>query len=401
MWIRVRPDIAWSDLLSGLWGTMFARNRHSTAKRLEMHWSNDSTTKAAPDGMACLSVRSALDLLLSALDLPKGSEVLYSAVTIPDMVHVARAHDLVPVPVDVEGADLRVNVDALRRAIGPQSRVLVVAHLFGALPDLREVLQVAKDAGLFVVEDCAQAWCGHEFRGDPHADASLFSFGAIKTATALGGALARIKDPALLARMRELQLQQPVESRRAFAKKVFKNYLMGLMATKPVFSTMVWLAQRRGLTVDGLITRLSKGFPGKDLMAQLRRQPCAAQLRLLHRRLRKYDLGRIQHRVNKARMIIEAQGLAETCPELTDSRHSFWLFPYQTAKPQALVKKLWTCGVDSARRGSLAVVPAPEGRPELACPSAKALLDSIVFLPCYPELPDEVIRRMCKAMREL
>ena len=115
--------------------------------------------------LACLSVRSGLDLLLAALELPAGAEVLYSAITIPDMAQVSREHGLVPVPVDLVGSDLRVDVDSLRRAISPRSRVLVVAHLFGARPDLTEVLAVARDADLFVVEDCAQAWCGPAYRG--------------------------------------------------------------------------------------------------------------------------------------------------------------------------------------------------------------------------------------------
>ena len=49
-----------------------------------------------------LSVRTALDLLLEAWALPRGSEVLMSAVTIPDMVAIVRHHGLVPVPVDLD-----------------------------------------------------------------------------------------------------------------------------------------------------------------------------------------------------------------------------------------------------------------------------------------------------------
>ncbi|MFT5462237.1 MAG: perosamine synthetase, partial [Planctomycetota bacterium] len=263
MWIRVRLDIGWGDLLRGLLGSLFARDAAAAAESLEAHWAKDG------DGLACLSVRSALDLLFTSLDLPEGSEVLYSAVTIPDMVQVAREHGLVPVPVDLAGSDLHVDLEALRRAITPQSRVLVVAHLFGALPDLTEVLGVAKGAGIFVVEDCAQAWCGPTYRGDLRADASLMSFGAIKTATTLGGSLARVADPAILARMREIQGTQPKESRRAYAGRVLESGLQLIMSMLPVFSTMVWFAHRRGKTVDELIDGLTARFPGDGLMQQL------------------------------------------------------------------------------------------------------------------------------------
>jgi len=388
MWIRVRLDIGWWDLMSGFLWSMMAKDAHSAADRVESGWSKDA------DALACLSVRSGLDLLLSALELPAGSEVLYSAVTIPDMVQVAREHGLVPVPVDLAGADLHLDLKSLHAALSPRSKVLVVAHLFGARPDLGGALEVAREAGLFVVEDCAQAWCGLEYRGDPGADASLFSFGAIKTATALGGALARVGDRSLLARMRTIQRSYPMESRRAFAARVWEGCLQRIMSTYLVFSSMVWVAQRRGLNVDQMIDGLTKRFPDPDLLGQLRQQACAPQLRLLERRLGTYDLRKLEGRIANARALLESPQLSWPCPELGDARHTFWLFAYPSEHPEKLVEELWASGVDSARYGSLAVLPAPDGRPELDCPTAQRLLDQIVFLPCYAELPPQALARM-------
>jgi perosamine synthetase len=392
MWIRVNLDIRWSDLLHGMLGALFARDAEAAAKQVESRWSVEG------DGLACLSVRSALDLLFSTLDLPPGSEVLYSAVTIPDMVQVAREHGLVPVPVDLAGADLHLDLEACAEALTPKTRVLVVAHLFGARPDLTPVLEFAHEAGLFVIEDCAQAWCGSDYRGDPRADASLFSFGAIKTATALGGALARVSDDTQLDRMRELQREHPMESRKAFAWRVFEGCLQSLMSLRVVYTSLVWLAGLRGWNPDQLIDRLGKRFPGEGLMAQLRQHPCAAQLRLLDRRLRTYDDARIQKRKANAQVLIEGLGLATTHSELSDARHTFWLFAYRCEHPEKLVQSLWEVGVDSARYGSLELVPAPPGRGGLDCPVARGLLDQIVFLPCYVELPKLALARMSRCI---
>ena len=139
-------------------------------------------------------MRTGFDLWLQSLALPPGSEVLVSAITIRDMVRIIEAHGLVPVPVDVNPEDLSVNVESLRRAVSPRTRAILVAHLFGTRPPLEPILEIARQHNLLVAEDCAQAFAGRHFTGHPEADISMFSFGSIKTATALGGAIVRVRD---------------------------------------------------------------------------------------------------------------------------------------------------------------------------------------------------------------
>jgi dTDP-4-amino-4,6-dideoxygalactose transaminase len=62
----------------------------------------------------------------------------------------------------------------------------------------------ARSLGLFVFEDAAQAFTAPDWRGSAGADATYFSFGTIKTATAMGGALVRVPDAALRTRIGEL-----------------------------------------------------------------------------------------------------------------------------------------------------------------------------------------------------
>ncbi len=395
MWTSLRLDISWSDLASGLGASLAAWDPARVAGRLESRWSEDG------DGIACLSVRSALDLLFSCLELPADSEVLFSAVTVPDMVTIARRHALRPIPVDAAGPDLRVDPEALRRALSPRSRALVVAHLFGARPDTTPFLDIARGAGLYVIEDCAQAWCGPEYRGDPRADASLFSFGPIKTATALGGALARIADRELLKRMRARQDAWPVESRGGFAANVLKYSLLRLITARRIMALMARIARLRGINIEGLISRLTRGFPGGDLFAQIRRRPCGAKLALIDRRLRTYDMRRIERRVERARRILDCTGADRSWPELADPRHSFWLCPFPTRDPSRLVERFEERGFHASRFGRLEVTPPPEDRPELECRSAKRWLDAIVFVPCYPELPRAAVEEACAVLEGL
>ena len=82
------------------------------------------------------------------------------------------------------------------------TKMLLVAHIFGTRFPLDTVLEVARSHSLVVVEDCAQAFVGSQYTGDDRADVSMFSFGTIKTATSFGGALIRVKNPVVLNEMR-------------------------------------------------------------------------------------------------------------------------------------------------------------------------------------------------------
>ena len=117
MWVRKRLDIRWSELASALRDCLLSWERESRAEDLEDLWS-------AGDALACLSVRSGFDLWLEALQLPPGSEVLVSAITIRDMVRIIEAHNLVPVPVDLNPEDLSVDhrKPAARRSLRKPAR---------------------------------------------------------------------------------------------------------------------------------------------------------------------------------------------------------------------------------------------------------------------------------------
>src|SRR3546814_12368479 len=82
----------------------------------------------------------------------------------------------------------------IERASGPNTRAIVVAHLFGARLDLDPVIELAHSKGLVVFEDCAQAFDGQAYKGHPESEMAMFSFGPLTTASTLGGELIRVSD---------------------------------------------------------------------------------------------------------------------------------------------------------------------------------------------------------------
>ena len=185
--VRLRLDIGWWDLVAGFAGGLRAGSRQRERCELER--------LCAPGGNAlvCLSVRTALDLYLRACRWSPGSEVMYSALNLPEMARIVRRYGLVPVPVDYDLDEGLPTEDDLEAARTPRTRAILVAHLFGMREDLGPLVTYARRHHLAIIEDCAQAFTGRDERGYPGADISLFSFGPIKTATALGGAIAYVR----------------------------------------------------------------------------------------------------------------------------------------------------------------------------------------------------------------
>jgi perosamine synthetase len=163
---------------------------------------------APAQGLVTLSVRTTWDLFLGELDLPPGSEVIMSGITIKDMVSIVITHGFVPIAVDIDPATLEMDPAKLEQAITPRTRVIIVSHIFGAIGDasMRRVTEIARErGGIAVFEDCAEAYVGPDYRGHPDSTLSAFSFGTIKTDTALGGCLSVVTDPVLLDRLRTVR----------------------------------------------------------------------------------------------------------------------------------------------------------------------------------------------------
>ncbi len=195
MWVRKQFEIAWPDPIHGIAVCLLPGREKARHPR-----------GAGPRGgtLYCHAARTAFDLLLRALELPPGSEVLISAITIPDMVAIIRSHRLVPVSVDLEVADLTPRIDALYRAVTPNARMLVVTHLFGGRFDSAPFVAFARQHDLILVEDRAQSFNGTSECSVSEAHVALYSFGPIKTCTAMGGSLAVGRDGWLLRTMRKI-----------------------------------------------------------------------------------------------------------------------------------------------------------------------------------------------------
>lgn len=397
MWSRKRIDIGWSDLAYGLVACLGGASRSRAERAAEEAWSDEQS-------LICLSVRSGLDLLLQTAKLPPGSEVLVSAITIPDMVRLLEEQQLVPVPVDIDPQTLSVDLDSLRRNITPRTRAVLVAHLFGSIMPLQPVIDVARQHELLVIEDCAQAFDGC-YRGHPQSDVVAFSFGPIKSSTALAGGLLIVRDAGLLAGMRQHQRQYPVQSSLAFAGRIIHYGLLKLIGTRPCYAALVHACRWRQRDLDDWIAGRARNISAGDFPKVLRQQPSLALLKLLRRRLLSYDFARHGQQRRLARRLVDRVSGEISCPGVLATQHSYWVFVIHTSCADRRVGDRWVrrlrqAGFDATTRHSLCVVPPPANSTAVAN-SASGISSGILFVPVYPEMPEPEIRRLGNLLHTL
>jgi len=105
----------------------------------------------------CANGTDALQIAMMGLGLKPGDEVITADFTFAATVEVIALLQLTPVLVDVDADTFNISVNAIKKAITPKTKAIVPVHLFGQAANMEEILAVAKEHNLYVIEDNAQA----------------------------------------------------------------------------------------------------------------------------------------------------------------------------------------------------------------------------------------------------
>ena len=391
---RKRLDIDWSDLLFGM-AQCFRKNSRTTIE------AGCKNATPAPDKAICfLSVRSGLDLLLQVLKFPKGSEVLISAITIPDIVTILKAHHLIPLPIDLNPDTLHPDPSDLETKITPRTVAIIITHLFGARVPMDDITPIAKLHGLMIFEDCAQGYWGDGYIGHPNSDVCMFSFGPIKLNTALGGALFFLQNPTFQSRVAQRHATYGIQNKWRFLQRLLKYSTIKILSHPIIYSIFCSICRLMHKSHDDISFYLTRGFSGDALFKKLRQQPSYPLLALLHRRLKSNAFARTTRRRESARnfrcLIPQI-----CCPGFT-SNHSFWVFPILVSNAQKLCKRLLKQGFD-AHTWPVSLCVVNHTKKTSAPHNALTVQQQILFIPVYPTLTqyrlNQLSRIICQFAR--
>lgn len=337
-----------------------------------------------------LSVRTAWDALLAVKAWPQGSEVIFSEANIPDMVRIIEEHGLVPVPASIDPRTLQVDAREVAFLVTPRTRAILISPLFGSRARLAELQPIARSHDLLLVEDNAQAFRDSNDIGSLEADVSLFSFGLIKTRTALGGAVVFARDFQLLGALEEHARNYPRVSTVQFFRRLARAVLLHALSNPLLFS-LFWRALRsRGVDPDVWLGQAARGLSGGNFLQTIRHRPHRATLKLMHRRLHtdSRDLDARRWRGEQARRVLH--NLLGSQAE--DS--VFWASPACVCDREQLISQARRAGFDLSYRSSSLVSHA-----STLTPFARAL-NSAVFLPIGTPMPAKQWQRLLQLVAQ-
>ncbi|TET84775.1 MAG: aminotransferase class V-fold PLP-dependent enzyme, partial [Candidatus Nealsonbacteria bacterium] len=152
------------------------------------------------------SGRAGLIAILEAMEIKPGDEVLLQGFTCNSAVNPILNQGAKPVFVDIDSA-LNLNPEDLKKKIVPKSKAVMIQHTFGWPAQIEEILKIAKDSDLYLIEDCAHA-LGAKYQGKfcgTFGDAAFFSFGRDKIISSVFGGMVVTNNEKIGERIKEFR----------------------------------------------------------------------------------------------------------------------------------------------------------------------------------------------------
>lgn len=389
-----------------------------------------------------LSVRSALSLYISTHNPPFAaySQILVTAITIPDMISVLEYYKLIPIPVDILETDLSPDLHQIDALVTPKTVAILVAQIYGRGFSMDPIIQRAKMHNLEVWEDRAEGFRSiyegtsdelstrtieinysseaHKYKanpfdrnnyvqevpvyplGHPQSDVTFFSFGPIKTCTAFGGALTRVSKQSVRDKMQEAQAQWPQQSVYTWYTRCFKIAIaMALLNFPTVTGSTIRIARFCGVDHKELLVSMIRSFPKDKLIQQIHNQPHPSMISLLHERVQNYCASEILSSSKNCDILTALLPARVAIPGASAPVRNYWLYPILcplSYKVSQMVSMLNIYGVDAyVGATQLCLVPTPEVDTQLNISKTKTaadIMNRVIYLPMHAKVPvDEIV----------
>lgn len=224
-------------LLTALFKILFGRLACSgQTQRLEEAFKNRFNTKNA---VIFPHARTALHFILKSLRLEEGDEVLMTPLTIADMVNSIHTSGLKPVFVDIELDTFSFDIEQLKKAITPRSKVMLVTYIFGIVPDMEKIQQIARENNLKIIEDASQCFDA-SYKGQTigtFGEAAFFSLTNFKICSSLFGGMVITNNEELANRLAVFRKENLIKPQsHVLLNLALKDIIYSIFFSKWIFS---------------------------------------------------------------------------------------------------------------------------------------------------------------------
>jgi len=389
---RFQPSFAGRELAASL-GAILRQAKH--ADLVERFETRFAEYVGAAQAVMVPSARLGLAYLLEALGIEQNAEVAVPAFTYHSIPATIVHQGLRPNFIDVGQDTYTIDPMLLDLSITPQTRAVIPTHLYGKPCDMDEVLRIAKQHDLLIIEDCAQS-VGAEHRGSKVGglgDAAYYTFGVTKNLTTIVGGMVTTQRDDVASAVRNRVAQLPTMGSCALLKASTVATCMSIATSRWPFSFGMWPFIRFFSWFD--LDPVHDAFlerpyiPRGDLAGRHTRSAHPAQAAVGLVQLDRCD-GLNEARIEKAMLLREKLSHRPeiTMPAVGDrEKHIFVTFSIQADQRDELAAFLRSKGIDTATGYMDACADLPIFEPHYrSCPIATQIKQTILHLPLYPSL---------------
>ena len=174
------------------------------------------------------SATAALHAAVVACGVQPGEEVITTPYSFTASATCALMHNAVPVFADVKADTFNLDPKDIRKKVSPLTRAINVVHLYGNPADMDEIMQIAREKSLKVIEDCAQAPAAKykDKLVGTIGDCGIFSFTETKTITSGEGGMLITHDDKIaeVAKLVRNHGEAVVEGQQV---RTYKSFILG------------------------------------------------------------------------------------------------------------------------------------------------------------------------------
>ena len=181
---------------------------------------------------------------LETLNIPKGSEIIMPPITIKAILDVIMMYGLKPRFVDLDMNTFSYDLEELKNNINKNTKSILISYLYGLVPNIPEIVNVAKEKNLYILEDFSQCLNGEyeNVKTGNFSDIGIYSSSTTKTFDTYGGGLVVTNDENNYKKLKEIQMTQNSPKRVTLLKKILLDFIRNFLTNMFVFNIFtIWI----------------------------------------------------------------------------------------------------------------------------------------------------------------